>query len=71
MPRIARDLAIGLSWVGLLFWLFSVHHVDVTGIVATSAVVTAVIGFSLQDTLANVMGGIALQLEGAFARATG
>mgnify|MGYP001055416332 CR=1 FL=1 len=67
VPRIARDLAIGLSWVGLLFWLFSVHQVDVTGIVATSAVVTAVIGFSLQDTLANVMGGIALQLEGAVA----
>jgi small-conductance mechanosensitive channel/CRP-like cAMP-binding protein len=67
VPRIARDLAVGLSWVGLLLWLFSVHHVDVTGIVATSAVVTAVIGFSLQDTLANVMGGIALQLEGAVA----
>jgi CRP-like cAMP-binding protein len=28
--------------------------------------VTAVIGFSLQDNLANVMGGIALQLDGAF-----
>lgn len=65
IPRIARDLAVGLAWVGLLIWLFSVHQVDVTGIVATSAVVTAVIGFSLQDTLANVMGGIALQLEGA------
>ena len=66
-PRIVRDVAVALSWVALLLWLFSVHKVDVTGIVATSAVVTAVIGFSLQDTLANVMGGIALQLEGAFA----
>lgn len=66
VPRIVRDVLVALSWVGLLLWLFSVHHVDVTGIVATSAVVTAVIGFSLQDTLANVMGGIALQLEGAF-----
>ena len=65
VPRIVRDLAVALSWVGLLLWLFSVHQVDVTGIVATSAVVTAVIGFSLQDTLANVMGGIALQIEGA------
>ena len=65
VPRIARDLAVALAFVALLIWLFSVHHVDVTGIVATSAVVTAVIGFSLQDTLANVMGGIALQLEGA------
>ncbi len=65
VPRIARDLAVALSFVALLIWLFSVNHVDVTGIVATSAVVTAVIGFSLQDTLANVMGGIALQIEGA------
>ena len=67
VPRIARDVAVALAWIALLLWLFSVHQVDVSGIVATSAVLTAVIGFSLQDTLANVMGGIALQLEGAFA----
>jgi len=67
VPRIARDVAVALAWVALLLWLFSIHHVDVSGIVATSAVLTAIIGFSLQDTLANVMGGIALQLEGAFA----
>lgn len=66
VPRIVRDVAVALAWVALLLWLFSVRQVDVTGIVATSAVVTAVIGFSLQDTLANVMGGIALQLERAF-----
>ncbi len=66
VPRIARDVVVALSWIGLLLWLFSVHEVDVSGIVATSAVVTAVIGFSLQETLANVMGGIALQLEGSF-----
>src|SRR5262249_23095172 len=34
------------------------------GLIATSAVVTAVIGFSLQDTLGNVMAGLALQLDG-------
>ncbi len=66
VPRIARDVVVALTWIGLLLWLFSIHEVDVSGIVATSAVVTAVIGFSLQETLANVMGGIALQLEGSF-----
>lgn len=71
VPRIARDLAVGLSWVGLLLWLFSVHQVDVTGIVATSAVVTAVIGFSLQDTLANVMGGSLSSSKGPSSRETG
>ena len=67
LPRIARDLVVALSYVGLVFYLFSLHHVDVTSIVATSAVVTAIIGFSLQDTLGNVMGGVALQLDGSVA----
>lgn len=62
-PRILRDLTAALAYLGLVLFLFSTYHVDVTGIVATSAVVTAVIGFSLQDTLANVMGGLALQLD--------
>ncbi len=62
-PRILRDLAMAISYIALLLYLFSRHQVDVSGIVATSAVVTAVIGFSLQDTLANVMAGIALELD--------
>jgi len=33
--------------------------VNLSGIIATSAVVTVVIGFSLQDTLGNIMGGMA------------
>jgi small-conductance mechanosensitive channel/CRP-like cAMP-binding protein len=67
LPRIARDLVVALSYIGLVFYLFTLHHVDVTSIVATSAVVTAIIGFSLQDTLGNVMGGVALQLDGSVA----
>lgn len=66
-PRILRDLAVALSYIGVLLWLFSRHQVDVSGIVATSAVVTAVVGFSLQDVLVNVMAGIALELDGSIA----
>jgi small-conductance mechanosensitive channel/CRP-like cAMP-binding protein len=66
-PRILRDLAVGLSYVALLLYLFSQYRVDVTGIVATSAVVTAVVGFSLQDVLVNVMAGISLQMDGSIA----
>src|SRR5690606_3646306 len=36
---------------------------NVGGLIATSAVLTAVIGFSLQDTLGNLMAGMALQAE--------
>ncbi len=64
-PRILQDLALAVAMVTLLVFLFARNQVDVTGIVATSAVVTAVIGFALQDTLQNLVGGLALQLDGS------
>jgi len=66
-PPILRDIILGLAYVIVAFSLLSRHEVDLSGIVATSAVVTAVIGFSLQDTLGNVMGGMALQMERSIA----
>lgn len=62
-PRIMRDLMIAFTYIIVAITLLSQSGVDLTGIVATSAVITAVIGFSLQDTLGNVMGGMALQME--------
>lgn len=62
-PRILQDVVVGASWLLWIFvWLRS-NRVELTGIVATSAVVTAVVGFSLQDTLGNILGGIALQFD--------
>src|SRR5205814_7697525 len=65
-PRILRDLLLAIAYVIVGITLLSIPHVDITGIVATSAVLTAVIGLSFQDTLGNMMGGMALQLERAF-----
>ncbi|HEX8709529.1 MAG TPA: mechanosensitive ion channel family protein [Pyrinomonadaceae bacterium] len=62
-PRILRDLLIAFAYIVVAIMLLSSSGVDLTGIVATSAVITAVVGFSLQDTLGNVMGGMALQME--------
>jgi small-conductance mechanosensitive channel/CRP-like cAMP-binding protein len=62
-PRLFKDLAIAVAYLGLLLYLFSIHQVDLAGLVATSAIVTAVIGFSLQETLSNLMSGIALQVD--------
>jgi small-conductance mechanosensitive channel/CRP-like cAMP-binding protein len=62
-PRIMRDLLSALAYFVLAIGLLSHVGVDLTGIVATSAVVTAVVGFSLADTLGNIMGGMALQME--------
>jgi len=64
---ILRDTLLGVAYVIVALTLLARHGVDLSGIVATSAVVTAVIGFSLQDTLGNVMGGVALQMERSIA----
>ncbi len=63
LPRILRDLLMALAYIGLGVGLLTRLGVDLTGIVTTSAVITAVIGFSLQDTLINLVGGIALEME--------
>lgn len=61
-PRIMRDLLLALSYIVIGITILS-RDVDLTGIIATSAVLTAVIGLSFQDTLGNMMGGMALQME--------
>lgn len=62
-PRIVEDLAVtGVFLAWLVMWL-RMSGVDFTSIVATSAVITAVIAFSMQETLGNILGGVALQLD--------
>ena len=62
-PHIAQDLLLALAYFVVAMLVLSHGGVGLSGIVATSAVVTAVIGFSLQDSLGNVMGGLVLQME--------
>ena len=62
-PRILRDLVVACAYIGVGFALLAQHGVSFTGLITTSAILTAVIGFSLQDTLGNIMGGVALQME--------
>jgi small-conductance mechanosensitive channel/CRP-like cAMP-binding protein len=62
-PAIVRDLTIAVAYIAAAIALLSLVGVNLAGIVATSAVITAVIGFSLQDTLGNIMGGMAVQLD--------
>lgn len=62
-PGILRDLVLAAASFVSAFTIahrlgFSLH-----GIIATSAVVTGVVGFSLQDVLGNVMAGLSLQLD--------
>ncbi len=62
-PRIMQDLIAGIAYLVIGLVVLSDSGVDLRGIVATSAVMTAVIGFSLQDTLGNIMAGMAVQMD--------
>lgn len=62
-PKILRDLVSLLGYIAIAMWLMRQGGMSLSSIVTTSAVLTAVIGFSLQDTLGNIMGGLALQME--------
>lgn len=60
---ILHDLTVGAAYLVAMIWSMHGWGVNLTGIVATSAVATAVIGLSLQPTLGSVIGGLALQLD--------
>jgi CRP-like cAMP-binding protein/small-conductance mechanosensitive channel len=62
-PDILHDIVVGAAYLVAFGWLMHRVGFDFTSIVATSAVVTAVIGLSLQATLGNIVGGISLQLD--------
>ncbi|MGH9493060.1 MAG: mechanosensitive ion channel family protein, partial [Terriglobales bacterium] len=65
-PRILRDLVVGVGYFLVALSLLSHGGVSISNLVTTSAIASAVIAFSLQDTLGNVMAGLALQLENTF-----
>jgi small-conductance mechanosensitive channel/CRP-like cAMP-binding protein len=63
VPRILQDVIVAGFGIVAVFGSASRAGVNLSGIVATGAVLTAVIGLALQDTLGNVVGGLALQLD--------
>lgn len=62
-PRILHDVLFTLAAGIAVFFTASRMGYNVSGLIATSAVLTAVIGFSLQGTLGNIVGGLALQMD--------
>jgi small-conductance mechanosensitive channel/CRP-like cAMP-binding protein len=63
LPRIVPDVLTTLAAFVAMMRTSSQLGFELSGVIATSAVVTAVLGLSLQDTLGNVLGGLALQLD--------
>jgi small-conductance mechanosensitive channel len=63
LPHIMGDvLGAGAGMLAVLA-LAGDAGFNLSGLIATSAVLTAVVGLSIQDTLANLMGGLALQTD--------
>ncbi len=62
-PRIAEDLTIVGVYVVYGFVQLRGAGLDLSSIVTTSAILTAVIAFAMQDTLGNVLAGVAVQLD--------
>jgi hypothetical protein len=61
--RIVEDLiSAGLTIAWGLVWL-RLAGVDLGSLITTSAVITGVVAFSMQETLGNILGGLVLQLD--------
>lgn len=63
-PALLRQI-LGLVFFALCIAVLfqTALHVSLTAVLATSAIITAVIGLALQDTLGNLFSGLALHME--------
>ncbi len=66
IPRLMEDLILAAAYVAAGLAVSSASGANLSGLMATSALVTAVVAISLQDTLGNILGGMVLHLENSF-----
>jgi small-conductance mechanosensitive channel/CRP-like cAMP-binding protein len=62
-PRILQEVVAVIAMAAWGIVLLRNEGVDPTSLITTSAVLTAIVGLSLQDTLGNLLGGLALQSD--------
>lgn len=62
-PRITEDIFVIIAYVAWGMVRLRYAGLDLGSILATSAMITAVVAFAMQDTLGNILGGLALQLD--------
>lgn len=65
-PRIFRDLTQAVVYVLVLMLTLRAVGVEPGSLLTTSALLTAVVGLALQDTLGNLVSGLALQMKPPF-----
>lgn len=66
LPRIFRDIVQSVIYSGAVLATLRVAGVELSSLLATSALLTAVVGLSLQDTLGNLFAGISIQMQRPF-----
>ena len=62
-PRITEDIVVIIAYIAWGMVRLRYAGLDFGSILATSAMMTAVVAFAMQDTLGNILGGLALQLD--------
>ncbi|HEY6897363.1 MAG TPA: mechanosensitive ion channel family protein [Rhodocyclaceae bacterium] len=62
-PRILEDITVIAGYGALAMVRLRYAGLDLSHIVATSAVITAIAAFAMQDTLGNILGGLAIHLD--------
>lgn len=66
-PKITRDLILLVAYaITVLMILRTRADMNLMGLITTSAVLTAVIGFAAQNTLGNLLAGLFIQMEHPF-----
>ena len=63
LARIAEDIIVLFGYAALILARLHLVGLDPSSLLTTSAVITAVLAFAMQDTLGNVLSGVALQLD--------
>lgn len=66
LPKIVRDILQGLVFLFVIMATLRSAGVEPGSLLTTSALLTAVVGLSLQDTLGNLFAGLSIQAETPF-----
>ncbi len=61
--RIAEDVIVLVIYAVFIIGRLHIVGFDPSSLLTTSAVITAVLAFSMQDTLGNILSGVALQVD--------
>ncbi|MEO9136883.1 MAG: mechanosensitive ion channel family protein [Casimicrobiaceae bacterium] len=63
IPRILNEFVVALALIGYAIYRLNAVGVNLAALITTSAFVSTALAFSAKETLANLWGGLAIQLE--------